>query len=96
LLIIKYLINNINLEGKQHFQTILESINNNNSRDITLFLIKSYNNLFINKYKRKTVEHMNELQSDIKCELYNEYNQKVHKFLFENFKFSQEEFTKIL
>lgn len=39
---------------------------------------------------------MNELQSDIKCELYNEYNQKVHKFLFENFKFSQEEFTKIL
>lgn len=92
--IIKYLIHNINLDSKAHFQTILDSINNN-SRDITLYLIETYNNLFINKYTKRTVHNINQT-SDIKCELYNEYNAKVHEFLFENFKFSQEEFTKIL
>lgn len=93
--IIKYLIHNINLDSKAHFQTILDSINNNNSRDITLYLIETYNSLFINKYTKKTVHNTSDT-SDIKCELYNEYTPKVHEFLFENLKFSQEEFTKIL
>lgn len=94
--IIKYLIHNINLDSKAHFQTILDSINNNNSRDITLYLIQTYNSLCINKYTKRTILRDMNQTSDIKCELYNEYNAKVHEFLFENFKFSQEEFTKIL